>query len=380
MRRSSGSSPPRFCWGSCCSSPAVPAGLAIGVVCELFVLSEHLAFVRFAMHAMWLVTAIGLLRVREPERDGYSPGWRTLGAGIIATLALSVVNRATGYILAIRDLEGGDLVDLPPGGRVQLFQRVVNPFMQQGVLYEWALFAVLFGIVAVACRRVLPVPTRFGTGARRSAPLLAIAVVTVLPVAVLFGAMAGTGREWLPLEIVGMHPATLRPGAAPSFYIDDRPENLARARRALFAGLSGREVFSTFREPVPLPSDDQLLGVLAGGRSCHDALAAALKIGEPGTSARCVTAVEAKLYCEGLGKRLPSPEEWEATLGAANPSGGPGGGPVRADLAEWTMRMVHGTPTFEVHGRGGGEGDATRMAPDEFSPAVGFRCALTPEL
>ena len=137
-------------------------------------------------------------------------------------------------------------------------------------------------------------------------------VVTALPFVVLFAAMSGMGRQWLPLEVVGMHPAAVRPDAPPSFYIDDRPGDLSGARRALFAGLRGTGIEAAY--DAPLPSDDDLLTALAGGRECRDVLAAAFQGDGPATPARCVTAVEAKLYCEALGKRLPSQEEWQAAL------------------------------------------------------------------
>jgi len=88
-----------------------------------------------------------------------------------------------------------------------------------------------------------------------------------------------------------------------------------------------------------------------------------------------VTGIEARLYCEANGKRLPTPEEWEHALGRIE-SGGQGD-LRRAELGEWTMRVVHGTAAFEIKGAEGSERIPARLEPTEFSEHVGFRCAFS---
>ena len=79
--------------------------------------------------------------------------------------------------------------------------------------------------------------------------------------------------------------------------------------------------------------------------------------------ARCLTAIEARLACEVMGKRLPTPQELEAKIGIQGPS-------------EWSMEMVQGLPVFTVRG-GPLESEDRRLLATEFSPEVGYRCVVT---
>jgi formylglycine-generating enzyme required for sulfatase activity len=96
----------------------------------------------------------------------------------------------------------------------------------------------------------------------------------------------------------------------------------------------------------------------------------------------CLTAIEARIACEVQGKRLPTPEEWEGALGGAKPAdaaeavaGDPA--PKRLAMGEWTMRMVHGSPVFEVKGA---DVDVPKsLAATEYSRKVGLRCVYVYE-
>ena len=126
---------------------------------------------------------------------------------------------------------------------------------------------------------------------------------------------------------------------------------------------------------------DDVRRALAAHKACPGILERALRqTGDAAEPARCVTAIEARIYCERLGKRLPTPLEWDAALTKVKP-GDPGGTASRAltrgDFGEWTMRKVHGTATFEIRGQAGAAGVPQRLAPNRFSKRVGFRCAFT---
>ena len=110
-----------------------------------------------------------------------------------------------------------------------------------------------------------------------------------------------------------------------------------------------------------------LTAALAGASTCEDMVQA-----EP---AACVTAIEARLFCEANGKRLPTPEEWERALGGAVDSGADE--LRRGELGEWTMRVVHGTAAFEIKGADASAGIPEKLEPTELSPRVGFRCAFS---
>jgi len=90
--------------------------------------------------------------------------------------------------------------------------------------------------------------------------------------------------------------------------------------------------------------------------------------------------VEASLYCEARGKRLPTPAEWDGSLQAVAPSSPTvveRTGPLRrGPFAEWTMERVHGTPTFHVKGGQGALEDPGQLHPTALSQHVGFRCAF----
>jgi formylglycine-generating enzyme required for sulfatase activity len=166
---------------------------------------------------------------------------------------------------------------------------------------------------------------------------------------VLLVAMQSTDQQWSAYKFARMHPVT---SADHPYYIDAEPESLQHGADGLFGELTGISRMDYVEK--------DLVAALAGSKECPDVVAA--------SPARCITAIEARLYCESNGKRLPTPEEWTHAMDAE-----PG---LRGDaLGEWTMRMVHGTATFEVSGSGDGVPD--KLEPAEFSRQVGFRCAFS---
>jgi hypothetical protein len=158
--------------------------------------------------------------------------------------------------------------------------------------------------------------------------------------------------------------------AGPSFYIDRRPQGLAFGHD-LYPKLTDGN-----RDDA---SAELLLAAMAGGNECEEELVASMKPMGEASPAVCVTAVEARLYCDAIGLRLPTPAEWEAALGdvpieAGEDSDSPFS---RGRFAEWTMAMTHGTPTFEIRGTADVAGAPDDLKPDRFSDKVGFRCAFT---
>ena len=85
------------------------------------------------------------------------------------------------------------------------------------------------------------------------------------------------------------------------------------------------------------------------------------------------------MSCEAAGYRLPEPDEWEAALAKVpiEADEGSNGAFTRGPFAEWTMRLVHGNPMFEIKGSEGVEGAPDDLKPDQFSGKVGFRCAFS---
>ncbi|RLB66194.1 MAG: hypothetical protein DRI90_00060, partial [Deltaproteobacteria bacterium] len=168
---------------------------------------------------------------------------------------------------------------------------------------------------------------------------------------------------------VEMVPMALESKAAASFYIDRNPSTLRQGREELHIRL-----VATHRGPF---NRTELLAALAGQGECPEILAAALGADDHGADtsepspARCVTAVEARLYCEARGKRLPTPAEWDAALGTITPTS-PAvverTGPLRrGGFGEWTMELLHGTPTFQVKGGEAAQPNVGQLHPGSFS-------------
>jgi len=179
----------------------------------------------------------------------------------------------------------------------------------------------------------------------------------------------------LSLPVGGMHPAALKAGAESSFYFDKAPVTLGIYGTRVCVEITGNKWGACESYPSVLAS-------LAGGKECEALIETSL--GDPAKKklgpALCLTAIEAKIACEVQGKRLASPEEWDAAVGALKPldpstKSDPAAPITRLPIGEWTMRMVHGNPVFEIKGADASPEIPKSLAPTAFSPKVGFRCA-----
>ncbi len=352
----------------------LPGGLLFTVLAEAVFsgVTESLGLLwPLAAFATWALAATALLRARVGRRRETSHALAMLLPGLVALVAVTGVSLAVGY-LELFELVG----DLPPDRRAGIWEAGSQAVAASMPVHLGVLVLLTAALAFVSWRS--PAWWWAGKGLRQLGWALATLVTAALPCVtlVLGNAAAREAISLLPWRpaLVEMAPAALGPSASPSFYLDRRPSSLGWGRVELFERLTGR----LWREYAA----DRLLAALSGGSECRDALAAT--IGPQGMRdvdiaalppARCVTAVEARLYCEARRKRLPTPEEWEAALGglAPVPEAGLAGteGPARTPLGEWTMREVHGTPSFEVKGR------AAQVGTEAWSPDVGFRCAFS---
>jgi len=356
----------------------LPAALGIVLLAELVVFPEALSDGggwRFVLYFIWVLVAVKVLRSRT-SRSGVGR-WPALFAGVVAFVATSGVAVAVGLVALF-----GALGEMSGERRAEAWEGA-SEIVEHAVGSCWTVLAVLTVLLVGVCRRVFPLPS--GPLATWWKPV-ALAVVTVLATGLNTG-MLLVGNEivreamalpsWKP-ALVEMVPAAEAPNAEAAYYLDRLPTALSSGRVGLFHALATEsdEDFSA----------QGLLARLAGRGACAEALAESIGPdgmqgdAPPTPPARCVSAVEARLYCEARGKRLPTPEEWTAALAevAATPAAAlDARGPhQRTMLAEWTMRVVHGTPTFELLG-----GDAAPDAPESLqpgstSPHVGFRCAF----
>jgi hypothetical protein len=212
----------------------------------------------------------------------------------------------------------------------------------------------------------------------RALDLGAVAVSVLLAVTPLFTFPSATReveRAFALVGVGGMQPVALAPGGSASFYIDRAPSALGLYGQRLYLEVAGKAHWQPY-------GVDQLLDALAGGRSCEPLIRASL--GDPAqtkpASTLCLTAIEARIACEVQGKRLATPEEWDrAVAGRAPAAPDNGEGITRQAIGEWTMRLVHGNPVFEVKGADAAPDIPRELAPNAFSPKVGFRCAYVYE-
>jgi tRNA A-37 threonylcarbamoyl transferase component Bud32 len=301
---------------------------------------------RVVLYTVWLLTAAALIRSGRTRVRGIQPGWHVLAGGGISVAAFMGLHVVLGYIMETASMQAKSLEEMSPATREWYYTAEVNPAMLEGVIVLWALIIALFVALAVVCRKSLPL-----SGLRRIAiSLCTVAVAGLLAVIVLV-AMQRAGQEWSAYKFAQMQPVT---GGDRPFYIDREPASLRDGADGLYEALTDGCRLD-YRE-------DELIAALAGASACEDMVGT-----EP---ARCVTAIEARLYCEANGKRLPTPEEWERALREVAPAG------EGDELGEWTMRLVHGTAAFEIKGAAESDRIPEKLEPTEFSPHVGFRCAF----
>jgi len=357
----------------------LPAGLAV-------VLAVHLLFLPgltsdigngcFAPYPVWFVIAVSVLRER-PGAPGWRPrGWGLLVPGLVAMVALSVLGTTVGHIDAFASVD-----QLGQQERAEFLGHTPS-ILVSGFLATWSVLLLLLLALGLVCHRSFAWRTGAGLtqkGASVAVPLIS-GVATALPFMTLTLASGllteGFAVPWSKPAIVEMSPVALGPGQPASCYVDKSPATLGRGAREFFAELTGK--------PAGEFSERELVIRLAGTEACRRILEASLSsLDEDGryVAARCLTAIEAKVYCEARGKRLPTPEEWEAAVGSISPYASEGsvkaGALVRGPFAEGTMRVMHGTPKFELRGVGAAMGVPDKVAPDEHFRDVGFRCAFT---
>ena len=266
-------------------------------LCEAVLFAEALEFMgiwRFVLYATWALTAIAVAR---------SPAaWKP---GLVAVMAIVGLQLAVGYVAVFDAVRQAPLAE-----RAWILESVVTPSMREGALIELAMLVALFSILAARHRPV------WTSGPAWSAVAVAL---TAAPTPLLFGAMSDVGDLWLSSKLAEMQPVAVADDAAPSAYVDSAPRSLAAGRRLLFVSLTDR--------PWRSYGAAALRGALAAGAACPAALDAAIAGEAP---ARCVTGLEAAAWCDGLGLRLPTPEEWRAAPPGETP--------------EWTRRDAGDAP------------------------------------
>ncbi len=318
-------------------------GAVVAIVAVEIAFAEDMSLmgpIRIVLYLLWFLTATALIRLGRTRIGGRQPGWNVLFAGTIGFAALSGFHVVMGYIQASMFICSQSLEAMSPATREWIYASEVNPSMVRGTIILWVLMLALLAALGIVCRKSLP------RGEHKSvATALATFVVTALPTVILLAAMQSTDLQWSAYKFARMHPVT---SFDHPYYIDSEPESLHNGADGLFGELTGKSRMDY--------EEKELVAALSGAKQCPDIVSA--------SPARCVTAIEAKLYCESNGKRLPTPEEWTHAM-EAEPD-------LRADgTGEWTMRMVHGTATFEVSGSG------EKLDPAGHSPDVGFRCAFS---
>ncbi|MBW2277089.1 MAG: protein kinase, partial [Deltaproteobacteria bacterium] len=271
----------------------LPGGLLAIVAVELLS-GETLEFMgpfRFVLYLVWLLTAVALIRSGRTRVRGVQPGWHMLASGGISVASFMGLHVALGYTMESASVLAKSLKEMSPATREWFYTAEVNPIMTEGVAVLWALIIALFVALGIVCRKSLPL-----AGLKRVVVSFCTIAVAGVLAAIVLVAMQQAGQQWTVHKFARMQPVTS--GDRP-FYIDREPESLQHGADGLYEALTG---------VCRLDYDETaLVGALEGSSSCEDIVQA-----EP---ARCVTAIEARLYCEVNGKRLPTPEEWEFALG-----------------------------------------------------------------
>jgi hypothetical protein len=351
------------------------AGLAVIVVAEIAFRDPLLAFgpVQFIMFAAWMLIAAAILNSARDSSSRFSNGPRALTAGIVVLATLFGVEAGGGFtkIFAI-------VIDVTPDQRPLFWQQGMNE-IAIGQNYVSGLLVVMTVALAVALRKGLSW-SKDGAGAAKWIDLASAAAtigLVALPLVTLSKASTDASRA-LFVPVRDMHPASLRTGTEPSFYIDKGPALLGFYGTRMCTEITGKG----WKGWSDCDGEQPVLASLAGGKECKPLIAASM--GDPAKKALgpalCLTAIEAKIACEVQGKRLASPEEWDGALSKVAPlktlaDKDPAAPLARLEIGEWTMRMVHGNPVFEVKGGEAFADIPKALVPTAFSPRVGFRCA-----
>jgi hypothetical protein len=352
-------------------------GLALMVAASLLLTDvlRDAGYSPFVMAIGWALTAAAILRSARAGGAPFSAGARSLGAGALFVAAISSMASVTGFIMVLTTIAEKHTKEIRP---LVWQQGMAEIARGQGATRLLAI--LLFVLLVVLLRKGLHWDRRESRAAQAtdlgSAALCVVAAL--LPLATFSSATLEMGRAFA-LPVGGMVPVALAPGANASFYIDPSAASLGRYGQRLYLAVSGKDYDAEY-------TDAELLGELAGGKSCAEPIAEAIGDADQGVlgPALCLTAIEARMACEVQGKRLATPEEWDAAVGSrpvADSAGEPSTAPAvsRLPIGEWTMRLVHGTPVFEIKGADGAPDIPRELAPTAFSPKVGFRCAYAYE-
>ena len=325
------------------------------------------------LYLAWFLCAAAILRSARKEGRPHSTGLRALLSGLVLAAAFASLLSILGFIRMLGICATRFSADMQP-----LLWKQALLEIAEGHTTARLITLVLFAALAVMLRKGLS----WDAAQPRAALIKDVASATVSFALVLLplATFPDATREMhlaLSLPVGGMQPASLKAGAEPSFYIDRRPAVIGRYGRRVYLELSGKDFSADYADP-------QVLELLAGGKECQSELSASL--GDPSAAAPavCLTAIEARIACEVQGKRLATPEEWDAALAAVKPqeasAAGEVGPPlVRLGIGEWTMRLVHDNPVFEIKGGDAGTDVPTGLSSTAYSRKVGFRCAYVYE-
>lgn len=317
--------------------------------------------------------ALGLWpRSQRPGAEASPWPWLAVGLLLAATTALAATRALA---------EGWQALPTLPLESITVVWRQRQETIAQGVGVLAALACVAAGaalLLSAGVRRALAWPAP-GAGLAVGVALLLLVLGgrSVLADAEAAGALLGT--LYAMPGLAEMHPVAPAQGAADRpLYLDRRPCDLRVGREALLARLSPGA-----RGPY---RSERLLAALTGSRRCPGLLRRLAE--DPPPSApddyeptRCLTPAEAEQYCHARGKRLPTPAEWTAALGALTPLRtrqlANSVGLVVGRRPEWarTAGAARGEGYVSIGAPASGASDAIPTSATELQPGVTFRCA-----
>ena len=351
----------------------LPGGGGLVLLAEFVLFPDLISMLgpwRFVIYLVWVLAAIPVIRERSPAARSYTLGWRAIFAGIVAAVAVEQLAGTAGLMMIYVGFDG-----VPADQRAVMATRAGETMGEAMVVMQGLVTVLMAGLIAVNWRW-LGGPGAFGwkTPGKWIAWTLATLLCMTAPyLGLVLGNIEARDALMMPAGspgIVQMLPGILDGETEASFYIDQYAASLGKSREQFFARLTGKEDVDFDRE--------ELLGVLAGSQQCKDVLTHSLERpgdGKTAVPAVCISAIEARLYCEARRKRLPTPQEWAATAGALAPGESREDGRLsRGPFGEWTMKVIHGNPAFEVAGLPHGVDELPTAGPETFSPNIGFRC------